>query len=77
MGGAPQDLQEVVCALDASVGGPVGVVPGEDLVGAGDDGVDDVVELGQLCGLVEVLEPPEGFEGAVVVCGGVEAVELL
>ena len=27
---------------------------------SGDDGVDDVVELGQLAGLVEVTEPPEG-----------------
>ena len=33
--------------------------------------------LGQVAGLVEVAEPPEGFEGAVVVVGGVEAVELL
>ena len=36
-----------------------------------------VVVLGQLAGLVEVAEPPEGVEGAVVVVGGVEAVELL
>ena len=67
MGGAPQDLQQVVGALGAVVGCTVGVVPGEDLVGAGDDGVGDVVELGQHCGLVEVIEPSEGFEGAVVV----------
>ena len=33
--------------------------------------------LGQLAGLVEVAESPEGFEGAVIVVGGVEAVELL
>ena len=32
VGGSPQDLQQVVCALDAAVGGPAGVVPGEDLV---------------------------------------------
>ena len=32
---------------------------------------------GQLAVLVEVAEPPEGFEGAVIVVGGVEAVELL
>ena len=36
-----------------------------------------VVVLGQLAVLVEVAEPPEGFEGAVIVVGGVEAVELL
>ena len=36
-----------------------------------------VVVLGQLAVLVEVAEPPEGFEGAVVVVGGIEAVELL
>ena len=36
-----------------------------------------VVELGQLAGLVEVAEPVERFEGAVVVIGEVEAVELL
>ena len=33
--------------------------------------------LGQLAGLVEVAEPPEGLQGAVVVVGEVEAVELL
>ncbi len=53
------------------------MVPGEDLVGPGDDGVDDVVGLGQFAGLVEVAELPERFEGAVVVVCGVEAVELL
>ena len=53
------------------------MVPGEDLVGPGDDGVDDVVELGQFAGLVEVAEPVECFEGAVVVVGEVEAVEFL
>ena len=36
-----------------------------------------VVVLGQVAGLVEVAEPPEGFQGAVIVVGGVEAVELL
>ena len=35
-----------------------------------------VVVLGQLSGLIEVAEPPEGLQGAVVVVGGVEAVEL-
>ena len=33
--------------------------------------------LGQLAGLVEVAEPSEGLEGALVVVGEVEAVELL
>ena len=38
------------------------MVPGQDLVGPGDDGVDDVVELGQFAGLVEVTEPVECFK---------------
>ena len=54
MGGAPQDLEQIVGALDSAVGGSVGTVPVEDLVGPGDDGVDDVVELGQLAGLIYV-----------------------
>ena len=66
-----------VGALDSAVGGAAGVVPVEDLVGPCDERVDGVVVLGQLAGLVEVAEPPEGFEGAVIVVGGVEAVELL
>ena len=33
--------------------------------------------LGQLAGLIEVAEPSQGFEGAVVVVGEVEAVEFL
>ena len=78
VGGAPQHLEQVVGSFDSGVGGPVGVVPVEDLVGPGDDGVDCVVVLGQLAGLVEVAEPSEGLEGAVVVVGEVEAaVELL
>ena len=36
-----------------------------------------VVVLGQLSGLVEVAEPSEGLQGALVVVGEVEAVELL
>ena len=41
VGGAPEHLEQVVCgSRDSAVGGPVGVVPGEDLVGPGDDGVD-------------------------------------
>ena len=48
-----------------------------NLVGPGDDGVDGVVVLGQLAGLVEVAEPSQGLEGAVVVVGEVEAVEFL
>ena len=42
-----------------------------------DDGVDDVMELGELAGDVEVGEPVESFEGAIVVVGEVEAVEFL
>ena len=42
------------------------MVPVEDLVGPCDERVDGVVVLGQLAGLVEVAEPPEGVEGA---CG--------
>ena len=77
MGGAAQDLEQVVGALDSAVGGVAGTVPVEDLVGPCDERVDGVVVLGQLAGLVEVAEPSEGFEGAVIVVGGVEAVELL
>ena len=33
--------------------------------------------LGQFAGLVEVAEPAEGVQGAVIVVGEVEAVELL
>ena len=77
VGGAPEHLEQVVGSFDSAVGGSVGVVPVEDLVGPGDDGVDCVVVLGQLAGLVEVAEPSEGLEGAVVVVGEVEAVELL
>ena len=36
-----------------------------------------VVELGQLAALVEVAEPSQGLQGAVIVVGEVEAVELL
>ncbi len=43
------------------------MVPGQDLVGPGDDGVDDVVVFGQFAGLVEVTEPVECFKRAVVV----------
>ena len=53
------------------------MVPGEYLVGPRNDGVDDVVELGYVAGGVEVAEPVEGFKGAVVVLGEVEAVEFL
>ena len=77
VGASAQDLEQVVGSLDSAVGGPVAVVPVEDLVGPCDERVDGVVVLGQLAGLVEVAEPPEGFEGAVIVVGGVEAVELL
>ena len=77
VGGAPEHLEQVVGALDSAVGGAAGTVPVEDLVGPCDERVDGVVVLGQLAVLVEVAEPPEGFEGAVIVVGGVEAVELL
>ena len=77
VGGASEHLEQVVGSFDSAVGGSVGVVPVEDLVGPGDDGVDCVVVLGQLASLVEVTEPSEGLEGAVVVVGEVEAVELL
>ena len=39
--------------------------PGQDLVAPGDDGVDDVMELAELAGGVEVGEPVERFEGGV------------
>ena len=52
-------------------------MPGQDLVAPGNDGVDYVVELAKLAGGVEVGEPVESFEGAIVVVGLVEAVEFL
>ena len=52
-------------------------MPVEDLVAPVDDGVDDVVELGQLAGGVEVGESVEGFEGTGAVVGLVEPIELL
>jgi len=63
VGGSSQYLQEVVGVFDSAVAGPVGVVVGEDLVGPGDDGVDDVVELGQFAGLVEVCRTARGRQG--------------
>ena len=48
---------------------------GEDFVAPGNDGVDDVVELAKFAGGVEVSEPVESFEGAIVVVGLVETVE--
>ena len=52
-------------------------MPGQDLVAPGNDGVDDVMELGELAGDVEVGEPVKRFECAVTVIGLVEAVEFL
>ena len=52
-------------------------MPGQDLVAPGNDGVDDVMELAKFAGGVEVGEPVESFEGAIVVVGLVEAVEFL
>ena len=51
------------------------MVPGEDLVAPGEDGVDYGVELAKFAGGVEVSEPVESFEGAIVVVDEVEAVE--
>jgi hypothetical protein len=47
------------------------------LVAPGDDGVDDVVGLGEAVGGVGVAEPVECGEGAGAVIGKVQAVELL
>ncbi len=77
MSNAAEDLEEVVGSFNAAVGGSAGVVPGEDLVAPGNDGVDDVMELWELAGDVEVGEPVERFERSVVVIGEVEAVEFL
>ena len=55
--------------FDSAVGRSSGVVPGQDFVGPVDDGVDDVCELGQFASFVEVTEPVERFERAVVVFG--------
>jgi hypothetical protein len=77
VGGAAEDLQQAVDAFNSAVGGTVGVVPDQGLVGPGDNGVDDVMELGQPSGLVEVVEPIERVEGSLAVVGEVEPVELL
>ena len=42
----------------------------------GDERVDDVMELGQDAGLVEIGEPVQGGEGAGFVVGEVQAVQL-
>ena len=76
VGCAAQDLEEVVGALDAAVGGAPGGVPGEDLGHVGDERVDDAMELGQVAGGVEVAEPVEGCECAGFVVGEVQAVQL-
>ena len=55
--------------FDSAVGRSSGVVPGQDFVGPVDDGVEDVCELGQLASFVEVTEPVERIERAVVVVG--------
>ena len=44
-------------------------MPVQDFGGPGDDGVDDVVELGQLAGGAKVTDPVERLKGAVVVVG--------
>ena len=41
-----------------------------------DERVDDLVELGQVAGLVEIGEPVQGGEGAGLVVGEVQAVQL-
>ena len=42
----------------------------------GEQRVDDAMELGQVAGLVEIGEPVEGGEGAGLVVGEVQAVQL-
>ncbi len=76
MGFAAQDLEQVVGALDAAVGGPPGAVPVEDLFVPGQERVGDVAELGYLAGAVDVGEPVQGGESAFSVLGEIEAVQL-
>lgn len=52
------------------------MVVGQELFGPGQDGVDDVVKLGELAGGVEISEPVQGSERAVVVVGLIEAVQV-
>ena len=47
----------------------MGVVPPEDLVGPGDDGVDDFVESGYLASGVEIREPSKRPVGSVLIFG--------
>lgn len=55
----------LLSAFDPAIRGPVDAVvkKGEDLIGPGDEGVDDVVELRDLPGAIQVAEPVEGGEG--------------
>ena len=69
-------MEEVVGAFDAAVASSPGGVPGEDAGLGSEQRVDDLVELGQVAGLVEIDEPVQGGEGAGLVVGEVQAVEL-
>ena len=53
------------------------MVPGEDLLGPVEYGVDGVVVLGCGACLVQVSEPIKRFESALEIIGLIEAVELL
>ena len=67
---------EVVGAFDASVGGPPGVVPVVDLLVPLEERVDDLVELGDVPGGVDVTEPVKRGPGALAVVGHADAVHL-
>ena len=56
---------------------PPGGVVGEDAGHGGDEGVDDLVKLGQVAGGVEVAEPVKSCQGAGFVVGEVQAVQFV
>lgn len=68
---------EVVGSFESAVGWSSTPMPGQDFVSPADDGVDDVVELGEFTGGVGISEATQCGECAVVVFGEVEAVEFL
>jgi hypothetical protein len=76
-GDALEDPELVIGALEGTVGDPVGVVEGKDLVAPGEQGVDDLFVLGQRLVLEGGDEGAEGLVGGGVVGGEVDAVEVL
>ena len=64
---ARSNPKSLVSALDAAVAGPSGGVSGKDAGHGGEQRVDDLAELAQVAGLVEIAEPVQGGHGARLV----------